>query len=186
VDHELPPPRYEDINGTVSLSGAVALGEEKLGIEAGGHRSMGRAETAEPLRENMAYPVVRLEDSHHETSSDHSSIISIPSTQVTGLGSVYTGTSTLRDRTGRDTPSSHQHSARNSEDRSSGRRTLVDSDANDEAGRPPSYDATLPSGRSRSSSPGTSEGDSVWRHPVMREGWFENLRGTTGEGEWRR
>jgi hypothetical protein len=179
--HDLPPPRYEDIGGSVSLSGAVgALGEEK---EASGPSS---TETAEPRpRETMSYtPSIQIQ---HETESDHSSVISIPSTQVTGLGSIHTGTTTLRgDRTGRNSPSLRQDSARNSEDRSSGRRTLVDGD--DEAGRPPSYYATVPGNRSRSSSPGSNGGselDSVWRHPVMREGWFENLRGTRRDGEWR-
>jgi hypothetical protein len=109
---------------------------------------------------------------HEETSSDRSSVISIPSTQITGLGSSYTGTTTLRgDFTGRNSQES------------SGRNTLVDmSDEQHDLDRairdtrPPSYDACAPRRRADSPGSGSEGGDSVFRHPVMRDGWLEGLR----------
>jgi hypothetical protein len=81
----------------------------------------------------------------HGEASDTSSVISTPSTQVSGLGSMYTGT-TRREGAGR---------------------------LSDEYGsRPPSYYARSIDRRSSTSSTSTTR---VMGHPVMRDGWFENL-----------
>jgi hypothetical protein len=83
-------------------------------------------------------------DRHGEVS-DTSSVISTPSTQVSGLGSMYTGT-TRREGAGR---LSDEYSS-----------------------RPPSYYARSIDRRSSTSSTSTTR---ITGHPVMRDGWFENL-----------
>lgn len=80
-------------------------------------------------------------------NSDTSSVISTPSTQITGLGSMYTGRTVRRVGDGR---MSDEYSTT----------------------RPPSYDARSIDRRSSVSSTSTNN---VLRHPVMRDGWLENL-----------
>jgi hypothetical protein len=83
--------------------------------------------------------------------SDASSMISTPSTQVTGLGSTYTSRTVRRNGDGRQ---SDEYST-----------------------RPPSYYARSIDRRSSVSSTATA---GFARHPVMQDGWFERLdRGTT-------
>lgn len=174
---QAPPPRYEDVYYSLPLNGVprvVVVGDEKdeslLGLVDGSGAVQNIPEDGDSGRRISLQP----QSTQHE-GSDRSSMISIPSTQVTGLGSSYTGTTTLRgDPSGAD---------RSSVDGSSGRNTLVE----DHNSRPPSYYAS--SLRRRSPSPGSgseSDGDTLWRHPVMREGWFEHLRGTRGDADWRR
>lgn len=192
-EDELPPPRYEDINRTVVLSGGVggAGDNEKDSSMVSVTQQNTQTNTTQHASGQRTHDTVASALSayileHIGASSDRSSIISIPSTQVTGLGSVHTGTTTLHGgRTGAQ--SFVDSSGRPSEDSSSGRRTLVDGEGYLEV-RPPSYYATTPVRGSRSSSPdgNGSDGEGVWRHPVMRADWFENLRGTRGDGEWRR
>lgn len=79
--------------------------------------------------------------------SDTSSVISTPSTQVTGLGSVYTGRYVRRNSNGR---TSDEYST-----------------------RPPSYYARSIDRRSSVSS--TRTVGAMPTHPVMRNGWFESL-----------
>jgi hypothetical protein len=83
--------------------------------------------------------------------SDTSSVISIPSTQVTGLDSVYTG----------------RYVRRHSNDRMS----------DDYSTRPPSYYATSIDRRSSVSSTATAA--PFVSHPVMREEWLVNLDSPT-------
>ena len=78
--------------------------------------------------------------------SDGSSVISIPSTQVTGLGSMHTGATVRRE------------GARASDEYSS---------------RPPSYYARSIDRRNSNSS-SLAPGQFL-RHPVMRDGWLEDL-----------
>jgi hypothetical protein len=188
----LPPPKYEDVAGSISLGSVPVLvvGDEKNGnilhvTEVSGQEGL------QPARESGAY--LQAEPTgvalQHE-GSDRSSIISIPSTQVTGLGSSYTGTTTLRgDATGR--VSRDDGSRRPSESGTLSRSNTLHENI---PSRPPSYYESSLQRQRRSPSPtagsevsgSEASGDVVFRHPVMREGWFEHLRGTRGEGEWRR
>ena len=188
---ELPPPRYEDVTTSVSLHAApVLVANEKESnvvrvVDVGRHSQTTEERNAEERSRSVNTQQPPIEEvtvtitgaAAQFEGSDRSSIISIPSTQLTGLGSSYTGTTTLRgDATGRT-----------SGDHSSGRFSETGTLNELDTSRPPSYYACNQQRRSRSSSPGTaSDADSVWRHPVMREEWFEHLRGTRGEGEWRR
>jgi hypothetical protein len=174
--NDLPPPRYEDV--TTSFPVFVVDEKDRAGqppyhaepVPA----SEGNGASQNTITNAPSHPQILLTQNitgNEETSSDRSSIISIPSTQITGLGSSYTGTTTLRgDLTGRN---SQESSARN---------TFVDTSDEPERdvgtgrgdSRPPSYDACA--SRRRADSPASgSEGDSVFRHPVMREGWLEGL-----------
>ena len=78
-------------------------------------------------------------------NSDASSVISTPSTQITGLGSMYTGRTVRRSRL-----------------------------SDEYASRPPSYSSYARSVDRRSSVSSTSTGQ-VLRHPVMHDDWFQNL-----------
>ena len=79
--------------------------------------------------------------------SDTSSMISTPSTEVTGLGSMYTGRSVRRNSNGRT--------------------------SDDYSTRPPSYYARSIDRRSSVSSNSTTA--PVLNHPVMRDGWLDTL-----------
>lgn len=183
--NELPPPRYEDLTSSVSLHAVpVVIVDEKdehtlRVIEVGRHNA---GDDEDPRR--VLLSTTHLTEGEANASggvqgegSDRSSVMSIPSTQVTDLGSSYTGTTTLRgDATGRTS----------GDDRSRSGRLSETGTLNDEAeSRPPSYYASSLQRRSPSPGSGSEGGDSVWRHPVMRQGWFEHLSGTRGEGEWR-
>lgn len=179
--NELPPPRYEDVSNSVSLHAVpVLVTDEKdetvlrvLEVEPHTVRDQRRSLQLQI----SAGDEVNASGALHFEGSDRSSVISIPSTQVTGLGSSYTGTTTLRgDVTGRTSRDDGLGSGRLSET-----GTLNEYHNS----RPPSYYASSLQRRSPSPGSGSEGGDSVWRHPVMRQGWFEHLRGTRGEGEWR-
>ena len=113
---ELPPPRYEDLTSSVSLHAVpVVIVDEKHEhhtlqvVEVDSRHNAG---DDEDTRHAMLLPETHATDDEANASgavqgegegSDRSSVLSIPSTQVTGLGSSYTGTTTLRgdDGTGR-------------------------------------------------------------------------------------
>lgn len=81
-------------------------------------------------------------------NSDASSVISTPSTQITGLGSMYTGRTVRRNGDGRL------------------------SDEYSYSTRPPSYYARSIDRRSSVSSTATGR---LLQHPVMRDDWLQNL-----------
>ena len=168
---DFPPPRYDDVSGSVSLNTVpIVLVDEK-----DRNNTIQIAEVPSPTEPEETQAPAYLDVSNTGATppqfegSDRSSIVSIPSTQVTGLGSSYTGTTTLRGET----------TGRNSRD--DGRLSETGTLHDNRSSRPPSYYA------SRSSSPGSDgSGDSVSQHIVMREDWFENLRGTRGSGDYQR
>ncbi len=181
--NEPPPPRYEDVANSVPIGSVpVVVVDEKDGnvlqvVEVGTQRTT-LEEGHYRIQTHSTLDDTRVSCAVQYTGSDRSSIISIPSTQVTGLGSSYTGTTTLRgDVTGRTSGDDGFRSERLSETGTLNEQ--IDS-------RPPSYYAS--SLQRRSPSPGSgSEGEgSAWRHPVMRQGWLEHLRGSGPETEWRR
>lgn len=85
-------------------------------------------------------------------NSDASSVISTPSTQITGLGSMYTGRTVRRNGEGRL------------------------SDEYSYSTRPPSYYARSIDRRSSTSSTATGQ---LLQHPVMRDDWFQNLNSSS-------
>lgn len=96
-------------------------------------------------------------DNNNNAFSDTSSVISTPSTQVTGLGSVYTGRFGRRGSDGQ----------RSSDEFST---------------RPPTYyERSIGRRSSNASSTETATGPII-RHPVMGERWFEGLGEGQGEG----
>ena len=136
-----PPSWHEDMEAPPAYEAAVPYTSPP---------TMSYDEKNEKQALAIAYGVDASEQEETE-SSDTSSVISTPSTQITGLGSMYTG------RTVR----------RNGEERLSDEYSV----------RPPSYYARSIDRRSSISSTATGR---VIRHPVMRDDWFDNLQHNSG------
>ena len=123
-------------------------------------RSENEKDTSDSRRRTLQQDHTRAQHVRRSLiESDTSSILSIPSTQVTGLGSEATGTTVAvrRDATG------HTEGQRHSLQWS------------DDGTRPPSYYSTTARPDSLSSE-GTGR---MLRHPVMREGWLEGILGNS-------
>ena len=135
-----PPPAYSTVP-------RIALSENEKDALRTPRRTLQRDHTrAQDVRRSLI-------------ESDTSSILSIPSTQVTGLGSVATGATAATRRNATEHTEGHRHSLQWSDDGT----------------RPPSYYSTTARPESLSSE-GTGR---MLRHPVMREGWLEGIMGNS-------
>ena len=119
-----PPPRYEEATHDRRVP---IVTDEKMESQT---------------RDMITRPHIRL--STEDDRSDSSSVLSIPSTQVTGITMAHTGATIRRQVTGQT--------------------NVTDS-------KPPSYYANSEVGSGRSSSPGSDGTGRILRHPVMGQDW---------------
>lgn len=143
-----PPPRAYVVDRPPSWhEGLEAPPAYDAAVQYSSPPTMSYSEKNEKQALAATYGVESSHTNEDAENSDASSMMSTPSTQITGIGSMYTGRTVRRTE---DARLSDEYSV-----------------------RPPSYYARSIDRRSSVSSTSTGR---ILRHPVMRDGWFDNLQ----------